>query len=136
MSNMKRTITWLAVVVAATATATVMAASPSSAATVPTSATATSPYGWAHFDANTQVLSIYDAHSDGYGIGVINYRSDLANPGPYDGWNRDGAGTTVYYQLHMPNLAWIKFYVCPEQDGIIIVSTCGARAIGYAGVEI
>ncbi|HEY2672167.1 MAG TPA: hypothetical protein VGJ07_17585 [Rugosimonospora sp.] len=135
---MKRTTTWLAVMVAAAATATVMAASPSSADTFPTSATATASVGWAHFDAYTQVLSIYDAHPDGYGIAVVNNRSDLANPGPYYGWNRDGYGTTVYYDLHMPNLASIRFYVCPEQDGVILSYTgrCGTTAIGYAGVEI
>jgi hypothetical protein len=134
MSIVKRTATWLAIMVAAATTATVVAASPSSAATVPTSATAYASVGDAHFDAYTQTLVIHDAHADGYGIAVRNFRLDLADPGPYWGWNRDGNGTYVTYQLHMPNLAEIQFWVCAEKDGLAIASTCGPRAIGYAGV--
>lgn len=138
MSIVKRTTAWLAVMVAAAATATVVAGSPSFAATVPTSATATSSYGWVHFDADTRVLSIHDSHADGYGIAALNYRYDLADIGPYIGWNRDGNGTTTYYQLHMPYLGEIKFYACPEQDGIYIDvnHSCGQSAFGYAGGEI
>ncbi|WP_203922812.1 hypothetical protein [Rugosimonospora africana] len=136
MSIVKRTTTWLAVTVAAATTATVVGASPSSAATVPTSVTATSPVGYAYFNADTQVLSIHDSRADGYGIAVINYRYDLANVGPYYGWNREGNGTTTYYYLHMPYLGEIKFRVCAEQDGVVLNFDCSVNVFGYAGGEI
>lgn len=136
MSVMKRNTAWLSLIVAAATTVTVVAASPSFAAGGDISATATASAGWAHFDADNNVLSIYDAHPDGYGVVVVNFRSDLANPGPYYGWNRDGSGSTVHYQLHMPYGASIKFEVCSEKDGLLIGGTCGVRAIGYAGPEI
>ncbi|GAA5177265.1 hypothetical protein GCM10023322_01590 [Rugosimonospora acidiphila] len=135
MALVKRTTTWLAVTVAAVAAATVVTAGPSFAVS-PTSATATASVGYAYFNADTQVLSIHDSHADGYGIAVINYRYDLANIGPYYGWNREGSGTTTYYYLHMPPLGEIKFYVCPEQNGVVIEYECGSRAFGYAGTEI
>jgi hypothetical protein len=141
MSIVKRATTWLAVIVAAATTATVVGASPSfavgcSSICVPTSVTGTSTVGTAYFNADTQVLSIKDTHADGYGVAVINYRFDLANVGPYYGWNRDGYNTTTYYYLHMPYLGEIKFYVCPEKGGIIFESGCGQSAFGYAGGEI
>lgn len=139
LSTVKRTATWLAITVLAATTTMVTAAGPSSAATVPTSITAYGPggkFGYAHFDADTNVLSIHDSHADGYGIAVENRRSDLANPGPYWGYNRDGNGTTTYYQLHMPSLASISFRLCGEQDGIAIWSDCGEWVVGYSGTEI
>ena len=97
------------------------------------SVTATNAAGWAHFDANTNTLSIHDSHADGYGVVVVDFRSDLANPGPYWGWNREGAGTTTYYHLHMPYGAYFKFVVCNEDDGLEIASTCSQQVTGYAG---
>lgn len=146
-----RRTTALLAVMGAAAAATVVAAGPSSAATSPTSATALSPtiaptsvtaygpggkFGYAHFDAMSQVLSIHDSHADGYGIQVANWRYDLADTGPYYGYNRDGSGTTTYYQLHMPDLGKIDIRVCGEQDGIAIWSDCGTWVTGYAGVWI
>jgi hypothetical protein len=135
-SIVKRTTTWLAITMAAAATAAVVAASPSSAAGGDVSATANGSAGWAFFNADTMVLSIHDSHADGYGVAVPNYRGDLGNTKPYYGWNRDGNGSTTYYYLHMPYGASIKFQVCKEQDGIAILSTCGASVTGYAGPEI
>ncbi|MGH3249796.1 MAG: hypothetical protein ACRDOI_26835 [Trebonia sp.] len=137
MSIVKRTTTWLAVMVAAATMTTIAAASPSSASViVPTNATAYGPnggYGYAFYNADTNVLSIHDSHADGYGIAVINWRTDLAKQGPYFGWNRDGNGTTVYYYLHMPPGTRIKFYLCAEQDGLAIGTKCGQTVTGYAG---
>lgn len=133
----KRTMTWLAVMVASVATAMVVTASPSSAASSgDISATANGPAGWAYFNADTMILSIHDSHQDGYGVVVPNFRSDLGNTKPYYGWNRDGYDTTTYYYLHMPYGASIKFQVCSEKDGALIGGTCGASAWGYAGPGI
>jgi hypothetical protein len=136
MSIVKRATTWLAVMVAAVTTATVVAASPASAIDPPGSALATSAYGTAYFNGSTMVLSIKDTHADGYGVVVVDFRSDLDPTGPYRGWNRDGYDTTTYYYLHMPYLASIKFVVCGEKDGIEISSTCGVQVTGYAEPEM
>lgn len=130
MSIMKRTMTWLAVVVAAATTITVVTASPASALTA--SAAAYGPAGWAYFDADDNILSIHDSHADGVGVVVPNYRSDLGNTKPYYGWNRDGYNTTTYYYLNMPYGASIKFQVCSESMGELIDNTCGAPAWGFA----
>jgi hypothetical protein len=139
VSIVKRTTTWLTVLVAAATTATLAAAGPSFAATTkPTSITAYGPggrYGYAYYNADTNILSIHDSSADGYGIAVPNWRSDVAG-GPYYGWNRAGSGTTIYYQLRMPPLASIQFRVCAEQDGLIIPSGCGPWVIGYSGTQI
>jgi hypothetical protein len=136
MSIVRRITTWLAVVLAAATTATVVAASPSFAAIVPTDAYATSTVGYAYFNADTQVLSLHDSHADGYGIVAMYYRYDLANPGPYYMWNREGNGTTLYHYFNLPYLTQIKVYACPEDEGVILAYKCGSRAFGYAGGEI
>ncbi|WP_329003021.1 hypothetical protein OHA18_07340 [Kribbella sp. NBC_00709] len=143
MSIVQRTATRLAVVLSVVTAITVAVAGPSSAVTnAPegpavsggdVSVTSTNAAGWAHFDADTNTLSIHDSHADGYGVVVVDFRSDLANPGPYRGWNREGAGTTTYYPLHMPYGATFKFVVCSEQDGLQISSTCSAQVTGSAG---
>jgi opacity protein-like surface antigen len=136
MSIVKRVATWLAVLVAAATTATVVTASPSFAATVPTNALSTATVGYGYFNADTQVLSIHDSHADGYGVVVVYYRYDLAKTGPYYAWNREGNGTTTYVYFHMAPLAEIKIYACPEKGGIALTSRCGSPAFGYAGTII
>ncbi|WP_329179566.1 hypothetical protein [Streptomyces sp. NBC_01477] len=136
LSTGRRTTLRLATVAAAVTAATGMAAASTSAASGDISATATNPYGWAYFNADTNMLAIHDSHADGYGIEVTNYRSDLTPEGPYRGWNRDGNDSTTYYQLHMPYGAEISFYVCAEKGGLIVGSTCGQTAHGYAGPQI
>ncbi|MFI7065311.1 hypothetical protein ACIBL3_30250 [Kribbella sp. NPDC050124] len=123
-----------------TSSATTSPTSVAPTATIaPTSVTAYGPggkFGYTHFDALSQVLSIHDSYADGYGIAVENWRFDLADTGPYWGYNRNGSGTTTSYQLHMPNLGKIEIRVCGEQDGIAIWSDCGHWVTGYAGVEL
>ncbi|MEU4335450.1 hypothetical protein AB0F59_12535 [Micromonospora lupini] len=132
-SVVRRVATWLGVMTVATAALTVVSASPSLAAVVPTNALATASVGYGFFNADTEVLSIHDSHADGEGVGIIYYRYDLAKTGPYYAWNREGNGTTTYLYLTMPDLAGIKLYACPEKGGIIDATRCGARAFGYAG---
>jgi hypothetical protein len=135
-SIMKRTVTWLAVVMAMVTTGTVLDASPSFAAGGgDISVEATSSVGWAYFNADTMVLSIHDSHADGYGVVVPNYRSDLGDT-KYYGWNRDGNGTTTYYYLHMPYGAEIEFQVCAEKGGLLIHDDCGNQVKGFAGPGI
>jgi hypothetical protein len=125
-SIVKRTATWLAAMVAVTAAATVVGASPSFA-TYPTTALATASVGYGYFNGDTQILAIHDSHADGKGVAIIYYRYDLAHTGPYYAWNREGNGTTTYLYLHMPANAVIKFYACPEQGGLVLTTGCGSR---------
>jgi len=136
MSIVKRTMTWLAVSVAAAATVTVASASPSFAAGAPANAQAKIAGGYGYFTADGEILTARDTKADGYGIVVMYYRYDLANTGPYYLWNRDGNGTSIYRSFHMPYGAEIKFYACPEQDGIILNYECSGSAFGYAGSEL
>jgi hypothetical protein len=132
VSRVKRTATWLAVMVAVTATSMAVTAGPSFA--YPTTAEATSSAGYGYFNGETQILAIHDSHKDGYGVGIIYYRYDLAHTGPYYAWNREGNGTTTYLYLNMPSGTEIKIYACPEQGGLIFESKCGARV--FASVPI
>ena len=134
-SIVKRTTTRVGVIQPRSVAATLAFAGPSFA-DVPANATATSSYGYGYFDSDSQVISIHDSHSDGYGIAIIYYRYDKANVGPYYGWNRAGNGTTTYVYLNMPYGAEIKMYACPEDEGIILEYKCGSRAFGYAGPSI
>jgi hypothetical protein len=135
-SIVKRTTTWLAVIVAAAATVTAVSASPSFAAGAPANAQATIPGGYGYFTADGSLLTARDTKADGYGVVVVYYRYDLAKTGPYYLWDRDGNGTSRYRALQMPYGAEIKLYACPEQDGMILDYKCGTRAFGYAGSEI
>ncbi|HEY2738267.1 MAG TPA: hypothetical protein VGK45_07660, partial [Thermoanaerobaculia bacterium] len=116
MSNMKRTMACLAVMVIAAAGATMVAPSPSFASAG--DAFSEIAGGEADFmNLNSQtVLVVYDGRADGYGIAVENYRWDLADPGPYWGWNRGGYYTQVTYVLHMPKDGEIQFRACLEDN--------------------
>ena len=129
MSIAKRATTWMAVMVAAVTTATVVAASPSFATSY--IITATNPAGYATFNEQTGLLTIMDTHADGKGVAVPNFRSDVGNDEiEYYGWDRNGNGVPAYYQLHMAIGATISFHVCTEDDGLILAYTCGARGFG------
>lgn len=129
-SILKRATIWFAVTVAAVATATVVAASPSFATSYIITETSAG-HGWASFNERTALLTIKDTNADGYGIAVKNFRSDVGNDQVmYIGWDRNGNGNYAYYQLHMPVGATISFHVCAEDDGLILSSTCGARGFG------
>jgi hypothetical protein len=135
MSNVKRIMVCLAVMVIAATGAAIVAPSPSFAH-LPDDAGSYIAGGDAYFDQQlycNAVLSVYDGDSDGYGIAVENYRWDPADPGPYWGWNREGAYTEVSYILHMPYEGEIQFRACLENNGVPIMSSCGAWAYGYAG---
>jgi hypothetical protein len=138
----KRAVAWLGAMVIAASGATVATATPAFAASDaqaachwPPTTTLTS-CGFAYFTSEvgdgTEQLAIRDEVADGYGVAVENYRYDLSNPGPYYGWNRDGADTVTYYTLHITEGALFKFRVCPEQDGFAFEDYCGPWAYGYA----
>jgi hypothetical protein len=134
-----RTMTWLAAMVVAASGATVAAAGPAFAAS-DASASCQWPSGescgFAYFTSEmgdgSEQLSIRDATGDGYGVAVENYRWDLANKGPYWGWNREGTGTVTYYALNITEGARFQFRACPEQFGIVDEDHCGAWAYGIA----
>ncbi|GAA5186732.1 hypothetical protein GCM10023322_33620 [Rugosimonospora acidiphila] len=140
MSIFKRSATCLAVMVSAVAATTAVTASPSSAAS-DLDAWALCKMGIilcgdAHFvsDAGSgnERLEISDDATDGYGVAVENYRYDLADIGPYFGWNRNGAGTIVNYTLHITEGARFEMRICPEQNGAVLYQYCSAWENGYA----
>jgi hypothetical protein len=63
---------------------------------------------------------------------VENYRFDLANIGPYWGWNRIPSPSTVDYTLHITEGARFEFRVCAEYQGIVLTAYCSPWANGYA----
>jgi hypothetical protein len=120
----------------------VMTASPSFAAAGPGSDAVADCYwslqscGSAYFTSEvldgSEELSIYDDYADGYGVAVENYRYDLANIGPYWGWNRTGAYTVVNYTMHITEGARFEFRVCPEKNGVVVTDYCSVWANGFA----
>jgi hypothetical protein len=137
----KCTIAWLAIMVIAATGATLVAASPTFAAATTNDASATCFWslgscGSANFTAEvsdgSEILAIWDDNADGFGVAVENYRYDLANIGPYWGWNRTPAVSVTFYTLHIAEAVRFEFRVCPEQNGVPLTDHCGAWANGYA----
>jgi hypothetical protein len=140
MSILKRGATCLAVIVSAVAATTVVTASPSSAAS-DVDAWALCKMGIilcgdAHFVSDAgggnERLEISDDNSDGYGVAVENYRYDLADIGPYFGWNRKEGGTVVNNTPHITEGARFEIRICPEQDAVVLYQYCSAWENGYA----
>ena len=144
MSILKRTVTRVAVMLAAIGGVTAVVASPSYAASdldtwvdgIMGPLGEPILFGDAHFVADAgngnEGLEISDDQTDGYGVAVENYRYDLSDIGPYWGWNRDGGGTTVNYTLHITEGARFEMRICPEQDGVVAFTYCSKWVNGYA----
>jgi hypothetical protein len=131
----------LATMVATVTGAAVLAAGPAVAAPSASDAWAYCEWagescGYAYFTSEvgdgTERLSISDQFADGWGVAVENYRYDLANIGPYWGWNRIPSPSTVNYTLHITEGARFEFRVCAEYKGIVLTAYCSPWANGYA----
>jgi len=78
-------------------------------------------------------LEVFDDKADGHSVAVYNTRYDLADPGPYPGYNHTGKGTVKKYVLHMPEGSRIDFHVClTEGEGPPLENTCGIPVVEYA----
>ena len=81
----------------------------------------------------TELLEVFDDKADGHSVAVYNTRYDLADPGPYPGYNHTGKGTVKKYVLHMPEGSRIDFHVClTDGEGPPRADTCGITVVEYA----
>jgi hypothetical protein len=89
--------------------------------------------GSAKFVAYGEHLKITDNDADGYSVVVRNKRQDLCCTW-YEGWNHNGEGTTVDYDLNMPEGNWIQYEVCEGvfPTKLIIEKTCSDIVTDYA----
>jgi hypothetical protein len=89
--------------------------------------------GYAVFISNGEILEIHDWRADGHSVVVWNKRYDLGGNW-YQGWNPNGYGTVVRYNLEIPEGVRFDYYVCLGEYGIraTIWSTCSGTRFDRA----